>query len=239
MDKIFVIGHKNPDTDSICSAYAYANLKSKIDVKNEYVAARCGSMNDQTKFVFSNINDDPPRFIKDIYPKVEDVMTREVVYSTPEEPIYNAVKNLESLGVRLTPVVDGQNYKGVVSILEISKFFLPNNIEKKPTYLLRPKNFKNVIPGDFVKMGEKEEFMTNLLVGAMPFETFLKRFKDLEVEKYVLIVGIKNNIAGIVITGINSKDEFDFDTNGYKGFVYISYLDTAETLRRIVFFSSN
>lgn len=97
-------------------------------------------------------------------------------------------------------------------------------------------------------MGEKEEFMTNLLVGAMPFETFLKRFKDLEVEKYVLIVGkrrdfieygLKNNIAGIVITGINSKDEFDFDTNGYKGFVYISYLDTAETLRRIVFFSSN
>lgn len=50
-------------------------------------------------------------------------MTKEVFYSTPEEPIYNAVKNLESLGVRLTPVVYGQNYKGVVSILEISKFF--------------------------------------------------------------------------------------------------------------------
>lgn len=90
---------------------------------------------------------------------------------------------------------------------------MPNNIEKKHTYLLRPKNFKNVIPGDFVKMGEKEEFVTNLL-GAMPFETFLKRFKDLEVEKYVLIVGkrrdfieygLKNNIAGIVIAGITAR----------------------------------
>ncbi|UOD33864.1 putative manganese-dependent inorganic diphosphatase [Deferribacteraceae bacterium V6Fe1] len=244
MGEIFVIGHKNPDTDSICSAYAYANLKNKIDNKNRYIAARCGSLNDQTKFVFSNISDEPPVFIRDIYPKVKDVMTKEVIYSTPDEPIYNAVKNLESLGVRLTPVVDGQTYKGVVSILEISRFFLPNNIENKPEYLVRPENFKDVIPGDFIKIGDRKEFLTNFLVGGMPFETFLKRFKNLHADKTVLIVGkrrdfieyaIKNNMAGIIVTGIANTEEFDFEITGYKGFVYLSCLDTAETLRRIVF----
>jgi len=244
MGEIFVIGHKNPDTDSICSAYAYANLKNKIDNKNRYIAARCGSLNDQTKYVFSNINDEPPVFIRDIFPRVKDVMTKDVIYSTPNEPIYNAVKNLETLGIRLTPVVDGQIYKGVVSILEISKFFLPNNIENKPEYLIRPDNFKDVIPGDFVKIGERDEFLTYFLVGGMPFDTFLKRFKNLRTDKTVLIVGkrrdfieyaIKNNIAGVVVTGITNIEEFDFDITGYKGFIYISYLDTAETLRRIVF----
>ncbi|MCB4205509.1 putative manganese-dependent inorganic diphosphatase [Deferribacterales bacterium Es71-Z0220] len=244
MGEIFVVGHKNPDTDSICSAYAYANLKNKVDSKHRYIAARCGSLNDQTKFVFSNIDDEPPVFIRDIFPKVKDVMTKEVIFSTPDEPIYNAVKNLESLGVRLTPIVDGQLYKGVVSILEISRFFLPNNIENKPEYLVRPENFKNVIPGDFIQIGEREEFLTHFLVGGMPFDTFLKRFKNLHADKTVLIVGkrrdfieyaIKNNIAGVVITGINNAEEFDFDITDYKGFVYVSYLDTAETLRRIVF----
>ena len=40
--KIFVIGHKNPDTDSVCSAIAYAQLKNEIDTENEYIPLRAG-----------------------------------------------------------------------------------------------------------------------------------------------------------------------------------------------------
>ena len=47
--KIFVIGHKNPDTDSICSAIAYAQLKNRIDSGNEYIPLRAGHINEETQ----------------------------------------------------------------------------------------------------------------------------------------------------------------------------------------------
>ncbi|MBZ4643303.1 MAG: putative manganese-dependent inorganic diphosphatase [Deferribacteraceae bacterium] len=243
MKNILVIGHKNPDTDSVCSAYAYARLKNKIDNKNFYVAARCGNLNEQTRFVFSEIKDEPPLFVKDIYPKVKDVMTKDVIYSSPNEPIYNAVKNLESLGIRLTPVVDTGHYKGVISILEISKFFIPKDIDKKPEYLLRPENFVYVVPGKFIKIGIIKEFRAIFMVGGMPFETFLNRFENLKRENTVLVVGkrrdfikyaLDNNFAGVVVTGLSDESEFDFNTSNFAGFVYLSHLDTAETLRRLV-----
>ena len=49
-EKIYVVGHKNPDTDSICSAIAYANLKREI-TGNDYVAKRAGQINEETHYV--------------------------------------------------------------------------------------------------------------------------------------------------------------------------------------------
>ena len=53
-EKIFVIGHKNPDTDSICSAIAYANLKREI-TGNDYIAKRAGQINEETHYVLSEL----------------------------------------------------------------------------------------------------------------------------------------------------------------------------------------
>jgi manganese-dependent inorganic pyrophosphatase len=66
MAEIIIIGHKNPDTDSIITAIAYAILKNKIDNKNNYIAARCGEINNETKAVLKKASLNEPMLIENI-----------------------------------------------------------------------------------------------------------------------------------------------------------------------------
>ena len=76
MDKeIYVIGHTNPDTDTICSAIAYANLKHKIDGKN-YVAKRAGAINSETSYVLDYFDVDKPDYLANVYTQVKDMDIR-------------------------------------------------------------------------------------------------------------------------------------------------------------------
>ena len=61
-NKVYVIGHKNPDTDSICSAIAYAYLKNQVDDK-EYVAKRAGQINEETKYVLKYFHQKLPEYV--------------------------------------------------------------------------------------------------------------------------------------------------------------------------------
>ena len=71
--KVYVIGHKNPDTDSVCSAICYARLKNKIADGRSYVAKRAGHLNEETQFVFKKAGIEPPEYIKDVRPQVCDI----------------------------------------------------------------------------------------------------------------------------------------------------------------------
>ncbi len=81
MDKIYVTGHRNPDTDSIVSAIAYATMRNAVGDR-EYVAARLGHLSDETKAILTRFGFDPPVFITDIRTQVQDLE-----YDTP--PILN------------------------------------------------------------------------------------------------------------------------------------------------------
>ncbi|KAA0258604.1 putative manganese-dependent inorganic diphosphatase [Deferribacter autotrophicus] len=246
MEKVYVIGHKNPDTDSICSAYCYANLKNQIDKQFKYIAARCGNLNKQTKYIFEKLNIEPPIFLKDVYPKVSDVMTKNVIYSLENDPIYNVMMNINKLKIRLTPVLDNnRKLSGIVSILEMTDYYMgEEDIDKRPSYLLRCENIKQIVKGETIQDGDKDEFLSYLIVGAMPFDRFKERFDKMDLDKITLIVGrrvdiieyaAEKGVPAIIVTGLKSKDEMaGIDLGDYKGFVYMSYHDTAETLRRLL-----
>ena len=68
MNPVFVIGHRNPDTDSICSAICYAHLKRRL-TGGEYIACRAGHVNAETKFVLERFGVEPPRYIKSFEPR--------------------------------------------------------------------------------------------------------------------------------------------------------------------------
>jgi manganese-dependent inorganic pyrophosphatase len=243
LNDIFVIGHKNPDTDSVCAAYAHAYLKNKIDNQNNYISVRCGNLNKQTSFVFKHLNLEPPLLIKDIYPKVKDVMTKNVVSVNENAPLFEVMDNIKNKNIRVLPVVDRENnFKGIVSVFEISNFFM-STISQKPTYILNIENFERVLPGYLLKTGNKQQIEAQIVVGAMPFEVFKDYVSDLDFSKVVLIVGkrekilkyaIENQANTIVITGIKDKTELnDIDFSNFNGNVYISLLDTSETLHKI------
>ena len=73
--EIFVIGHKNPDTDSICSAIAYANLKNKI-TGDHYVARRAGQINEETHYVLDYFGVKIPKYVADVGTQVKDIEIR-------------------------------------------------------------------------------------------------------------------------------------------------------------------
>ena len=75
---ILVIGHRNPDTDSICSAIAYAYLKNKIDPQRTYEARRAGEPSSETKFVLDYFGVSAPPLCHSVRPQVEDLTVRKV-----------------------------------------------------------------------------------------------------------------------------------------------------------------
>ena len=73
--KVWVVGHKNPDTDSICAAIAYANLKNQAD-GNRYEAKRAGELNEETKYVLDTFGVKSPGLITDVGAQVKDIEIR-------------------------------------------------------------------------------------------------------------------------------------------------------------------
>ncbi|MFZ9921138.1 MAG: inorganic diphosphatase, partial [Terrimicrobiaceae bacterium] len=84
--KTLVIGHRNPDMDSIVSALGYAEFKRATGMEN-VVAARCGNTNARIDFALRKFGVDAPAFVPDVYPRVEDVMQRNVVSIHRDAPI--------------------------------------------------------------------------------------------------------------------------------------------------------
>ena len=88
---IYVIGHRNPDTDSVCSAIGYADLKRRL-TGGDYRAVRCGHLNDETKFVLSRFGVKPPEYVKDIRIQVMDMDIKKVPGASPLLSLKNAWK---------------------------------------------------------------------------------------------------------------------------------------------------
>ena len=75
--KVYVVGHKNPDTDSICSAIAYAELKRRVTGKN-YVAKRAGTVSEETLFVLNQFHVQEPALLQNVFQQLKDVDIRKI-----------------------------------------------------------------------------------------------------------------------------------------------------------------
>ena len=87
---IYVIGHKNPDTDSVVSAVAYAKLKNLMGYP-EYTAARAGHLNPQTTYIFEKFGLARPHYVPDLIPKVEYFMPKGVETVSQNVSIWEAI----------------------------------------------------------------------------------------------------------------------------------------------------
>lgn len=120
---IYVIGHRNPDTDSICSAIAYANLKNVMGAKN-VVAARAGSINKETKYALDYFKAQAPQLVTDIYPRVSDIaidVTKKVKTTDNLRTLGMAMKEA---GLRSVPVVDEEDkLVGMASVSDLAKAY--------------------------------------------------------------------------------------------------------------------
>ncbi|MCR5311443.1 MAG: DHH family phosphoesterase [Lachnospiraceae bacterium] len=138
MSTIYITGHKNPDFDSICSAYAYAVLKNTIDSFNTYIAVRCGHLSDNTKKVFATLGITPPPYMRDIYPKVKDVILTSEGHIDLKEPLNSVAKSYKDTNPSVIPVFDGDKFFGLLSVDDITgwamgEIAVKGSIDKIPT----------------------------------------------------------------------------------------------------------
>lgn len=118
---IYVIGHRNPDTDSVCSAIAYARLKQALGVE-DVVAARAGEINAETKYALETFRVDLPYLLQDIYPRVRDVMLPINATVSEQDSMRHLGKVMTSKNLRSVVVVNNQEkLAGIVSVSDLAK----------------------------------------------------------------------------------------------------------------------
>lgn len=117
-EKIYIVGHKNPDTDSICAALAYADLKQRLGVNA--VACRLGPLNEETKFVMNKFNLDNPLLLKDARSQLMDIETDKASLIKEDASLNEAWNELFVLKNKSLCVVDdNNNLTGIVSVTNL------------------------------------------------------------------------------------------------------------------------
>lgn len=120
---VFVIGHKNPDTDSICAAITYANLKNKAFGGN-YIACRAGHLNEETQFVLSHFGVDVPAYIKDVRTQVRDMEIRRLDGVTSNLSLKNAWAKMRDADVVTLCATEGGKLTGIVTTNDIVETYM-------------------------------------------------------------------------------------------------------------------
>lgn len=123
---IYVVGHKNPDTDSICSAIAYANLKNLLNQDEEqvYVAGRAGAMNLETEFVLKKFQAESPVYIADVMTQVKDMEIRETQGVSGSMSLKRAWEMMNEQAVVTLPITEERKLKGLITISDIATAYM-------------------------------------------------------------------------------------------------------------------
>lgn len=123
---IYVVGHKNPDTDSICSAIAYANLKNILKSEDEpnYVAGRAGAMNPETEFVLKKFGAEAPVYISHVMTQVRDMEIRETKGVSGSLSLKRAWEMMNEQAVMTLPITEEDKLQGLITISDIATAYM-------------------------------------------------------------------------------------------------------------------
>jgi manganese-dependent inorganic pyrophosphatase len=217
----YVIGHKNPDADAICSAIAYASYKEARGERG-YVAARCGNSNARIDTILERFRQPLPVYLSDVWPRVRDLMQSEVVSVPENATCAEALELIDTNDVRFLPVVDAERKAvGTISLPHLGGVFIPRVSSPK---LMRQvhgtlDNIARALKGTVIHAVEAsrlEDFYVRL--GTMDIRSFwtISESEGIPARQSLIIVGDRRDIQvraielglrGIILTSRLSMDE--------------------------------
>ena len=121
---VYIVGHKNPDTDSICSAIAYAYLKNKCDDTVKYIPARTGQVNQETQYVLRAFHAEHPVYLHNVMTDVRDIDMNEVDGVTEDVSLKKAWHLMRDRGDVTVPVIDDGKLTGIITIGDIANAYM-------------------------------------------------------------------------------------------------------------------
>ena len=123
-NNIYVIGHKNPDTDSICSAISYAYLKNELSQKQEeeckYIPTRAGHINEETQYVLRYFEQEAPLFVNDIRPQVTDIEIRKTEGVDAGLSLKKAWDIMRGARIVSLPIIEEDKLAGIITVSDIA-----------------------------------------------------------------------------------------------------------------------
>ncbi len=157
-EKIYVVGHKNPDTDSICSAIAYANLKREI-TGNDYVAKRAGQINEETHYVLQKFGVKVPTLLENVKLQVKDMDIHQIDGVGPNVSMKDTWIKMKENNIKTIPILRDEELLGVISTGDIATSYMEvydNMILSKAKTQYR--NIMNTLDGEMVTGNEHGYF---------------------------------------------------------------------------------
>jgi manganese-dependent inorganic pyrophosphatase len=138
---IYITGHRNPDSDSIASAIGYAELKGRLDPNNEYVPARLGDLNSQTRWLLERSGAREPRYLAHVMLRAADVMQENFPVSRHDAPLREAGRAMAKADLELVPIVDDAGaLAGVLTERALARRYVRDSLrtstlEEAPTFV--------------------------------------------------------------------------------------------------------
>ena len=123
-NNVYVIGHKNPDTDSICSAISYAYLKNELSQKQEegakYIPTRAGHINEETQYVLKYFEQEAPLYVNDIRPQVTDIEIRKTAGIDSGLSLKKAWDIMRGARIVSLPILENEKLAGIITVSDIA-----------------------------------------------------------------------------------------------------------------------
>ncbi|MBN2642899.1 MAG: putative manganese-dependent inorganic diphosphatase [Victivallales bacterium] len=252
----YVIGHKNPDTDSIAAAAATAELK-KLQGMNNVIAACAGLPLERTEFIFKKFGCPLPELKTDVYPRVKHIMSSEPDYITRGNSLLQAISILQKKREHRLPVVDEKmKYQGMLSLFQLLEELLyisKPDAEAENSLTGRKVRssislIKQVLNGSGLSIHKKDVFQDfEVFVAAMNVDSFKEHIPRSDPDSLAIVVGdraevhlmaINYGARLIIVTGSRRVDDVIVAAARDKGVSIIKTpFDSATVIRRLKFSS--
>ena len=192
-DKVYIFGHRNPDTDAICAAISYADLKNKIE-DYEAIPVRLGELNRETQFVLDYFKVPVPMFKDTIKAEVKDIKLDSAFILSPETSCAKALELMQSSNVNMFAVDSNERLVGIVSLSNITKNYMDVWDDKMLKNSSTPfENIVQVIAGDVLNMPKKIRELKSMRVFAMNLDCALEIIEEGD----VVIAGNRTDLAEV------------------------------------------
>lgn len=210
---VLVFGHRNPDTDAICSAIAYADLLQQT-TRPTAIAACCGTPNKRTEYLLKMAKLPPPRIVMDVRPEVEDVCKRDISTASYGDSFFEVYQKMNEGNLRAIPVVD-ENRKvvGVLSLLKLMELIFRDDRDPLKTRMVKTSLQKvcDIVNGTFQhSIAPEQDNELLVMVGAMSAGGFTERMEQFPAEQLLVVSGdrptiqlpaIEHGVRALVVTG--------------------------------------
>lgn len=243
---VYVFGHRNPDTDAICSALAYADFLRRT-TRPDALAACCGTPNQRTEFALRKAGLQHPKIIMDVRPEIEDVCNRQPVVARHTDVFYEVYQRMNEHEIRAIPVLgDDDEVVGIVTLLDLLELMLAGGVDPVRSREVRSTLSKvaSVIGGTFQHSIDPEQTVDFVVtVGAMSAGGFTSRMKEFPAQRLLVVSGdrptiqlpaLEMGVRAMVVTGGYQLSSGLMQLAEARGVAIInSPYDTATTTLRI------